>query len=308
MMPTKSILIPNPAGTACGFHLMHSGCFMFFLPGVPVEMKIMLDDSVIPYIQERVTHKRVIQRLSLNVFGLCEAEVDKLLLGIAHPDHGLFLGVCVDFPGIRLTLRAEADTALAASELLDPATRAVHECLNEYIYSSGTRSIEEVVAELFREEGLTLSLAESCTGGLISKCITDVPGCSSFFLESAVTYSNVAKQRLPGVSVDIIEKFGSVSSECASLMAKGIRTESGSDLGLAVTGIAGPGGGSDDKPVGTVFISLAAPDGCWTKRFLFRGNREEIRIMTAWTALDWLRRYLLKQRMPQGGNAGGETG
>jgi nicotinamide-nucleotide amidase len=295
MMPTKSTLLPNSTGTACGFQLMHNGCFMFFLPGVPYEMKIMLDESVIPYIQERVTHKRVIQRVTLNVFGPCEAEVDELLQGIAHPDHGLFLGICVAFPGIRLTLRAEADTAEAASELLEPATKAVCECLNEYIYSVGPASIDEVVAELFREQGVTLSLAESCTGGLISKRITDVPGSSAYFLESVVTYSTMAKQRLPGVSADILESCGSVSSECASLMAKGIRAESGSDLGLAVTGVAGPAGGSSEKPVGTVFISLAAPDGCWTKRFQFSGNREEIRTMTAWTALDWLRRYLLRQ-------------
>jgi nicotinamide-nucleotide amidase len=156
-----------------------------------------------------------------------------------------------------------------------------------------------VVAGLFRDHGLTLSLAESCTGGLISKRITDIPGSSAYFLESAVTYSNIAKQRLPGVSADMLENFGSVSSECASLMAKGIRAGSGSDLGLAVTGIAGPGGGSSEKPVGTVFIALAAADGCWTKRFQFSGNRDEIRTMTAWTALDWLRRYLLKQQMPQ---------
>jgi nicotinamide-nucleotide amidase len=299
MAPTKSSLIPNPIGTACGFHLMHNGCFMFFLPGVPKEMKVMLDETVIPYILERVTHKRVIQRVSMNVFGPCEAEVDELLLGIAHPDHGLFLGICVEFPGIRITLRAETDTSEAASDLLEPAIRAVYDCLNEYIYSSGTSSIDEVVAELFREQGLTLSLAESCTGGLISKRITDVPGSSAYFLESAVTYSTMAKQRLLNVSADILESCGSVSSECASQMAKGIRAESGSDLGLAVTGIAGPEGGNSEKPVGTVFISLAAPDGCWTKRFQFSGNREEIRTMTAWTALDLLRRYLLKQRMPQ---------
>jgi nicotinamide-nucleotide amidase len=142
---------------------------------------------------------------------------------------------------------------------------------------------------------LTLSLAESCSGGLIAKRITDIPGSSRYFLESVVTYSNDAKMRLLEVQADLLNGSGAVSSECASAMAKGVRLSSGSDLGLAVTGVAGPDGGSDDKPVGTVFISLAAPDGCWTKRFQFHGNREEVRTMTAWTALDWLRRYLLKK-------------
>ena len=162
---------------------------------------------------------------------------------------------------------------------------------------SDNKSIDEEVAELFRNRCLTLSLAESCSGGLIAKRITDIPGSSAYFCEGLVTYSNEAKMRLLGVSADLLNRFGAVSSECASEMAKGVRQASGSDLGLAVTGIAGPGGGSEDKPIGTVFISLAAPDGCWTKRFQFNGSRDEVRVMTAWTALDWLRRYLLKRHL-----------
>src|SRR5665647_2102771 len=159
---------------------------------------------------------------------------------------------------------------------------------------SDNKNIDEEVAELFRNRCLTLSLAESCSGGLIAKRITDIPGSSAYFCEGVVTYSNAAKMRLLGVSADLLNRFGAVSSECAAAMAKGGRHGSGSDLGLAVTGIAGPDGGSEDKPVGTVYLSLAAPDGCWTKRFQFGGNRDEIRTLTAWTALDWLRRYLLK--------------
>jgi nicotinamide-nucleotide amidase len=295
MAPTKSTLIPNPTGTACGFYLMHNGCFMFFLPGVPGEMKTMLAESVIPYLLERVVHKRVIQRVSINVFGPCESEVDELLHGIAKPEKGLFMGMCVEFPVIKITFRAETDTLKAASELLDSASRTVRNRLGDYIYSSGTVSMDEMVAGLFRERGLTLSLAESCTGGLISKRITDVPGSSAFFLGGAVTYGNDAKVRMLGVPDEILDSRGSVSAECAVAMAEGVRSRFGSDLGLAVTGIAGPGGGTEEKPVGTVFISLVTPDECRTERFRFTGNREEIRIMTAWTALDWLRRYLLKQ-------------
>lgn len=155
--------------------------------------------------------------------------------------------------------------------------------------------MDDAVAELFRDRCLTLSLAESCSGGLIAKRITDIPGSSRYFCEGVVTYSNNAKIRVLEVQADILNSCGAVSSECASAMAKGVRLASGSDLGLATTGIAGPDGGSEEKPVGTVFISLAAPDGCWTKRFQFNGNRDEIRTLTAWTALDWLRRYLMKR-------------
>ncbi len=158
--------------------------------------------------------------------------------------------------------------------------------------NSDDKSLDEVVAELFRDRRLTLSLAESCTGGLIAKRITDMPGSSAYFCEGVVTYSNEAKMRLLGVSAELLNDFGAVSSECAAAMATGVRTASGSDLGLSVTGIAGPDGGSADKPVGTVFISLAVPDGCQIKRFRFEGNRDEVRTRTATAALEWLRSYL----------------
>ncbi len=295
MIPTKSALIHNPNGTACGFHLMHNGCFMFFLPGVPSEMIGMLRDTVIPFILERVPHKRVIRTAALNLFGPCEAEVDEMLMGIARPEQGLTLGICVTFPWMKVTLRAETDNDAAAIDLLALAVSTARDRLKEYCFSSGDISMDAAVAELFRDRCLTLSSAESCSGGLIAKRITDIPGSSRYFYEGVVTYSNDAKIRLLGVPAELLNSSGAVSSECASAMAKGVRLASGSDLGLAVTGIAGPEGGSEGKPAGTVFISLAAPDGCWTKRFQFGGNRDEVRTLTAWTALDWLRRYLLKR-------------
>ena len=293
MIPAKSALIRNPNGTACGFHLMHNGCLIFFLPGVPSEMIVMLGETVVPFILERVPERRVIRSVSLNLFGPCEAEVGELLSGIARPEQCLTLGICVAFPWIKVTLQAEADSADAASTLLEPAVAAARKRLQEYCFSSGNVSLDDVVAELFRKRGLTLSLAESCSGGLIAKRITDIPGSSAYFSEGVVTYSNAAKSRLLGVSAELLDNFGAVSLECAAAMAEGVRLASGSDLGLAVTGIAGPDGGSDEKPVGTVFISLAAGKGCRTRRFCFNGSRDEIRTLTVWSALDWLRRYLL---------------
>ena len=152
--------------------------------------------------------------------------------------------------------------------------------------------VNETVAKLLRESGLTLSLAESCSGGLIAKLITDIPGSSAYFCEGVVTYSNQAKMRLLGVSPELLADFGAVSAECAMAMAAGIQHASGSALGLAVTGIAGPDGGSPDKPVGTVFISLAAPEGCRVRRFQFAGNRDNVRTQTARAALEWLQRFL----------------
>lgn len=293
MIPAKTTLIPNPTGTACGFHLMNNGCFMFFLPGVPSEMSRMLHESVLPFLAERTTGKRAIRMERLNVFGPGEAEVDEMLGGIARPDQGLYLGICVTFPWMRITLRAEADSDDKAAALLAPAARLAQERLQEYVFSKDDITIDETVAALFIQQGMTLALAESCTGGMIAQRMTSISGSSRYFLEGAVTYSNAAKTRHLGVDATLLVEKGSVSGEVASAMAKGVRRAAGSDLGLAVTGIAGPDGGTEDKPVGTVFISLAAPDGCWTKRFLFSGSRDEIRTITAWTALDWLRRYLL---------------
>jgi len=295
MIPAKTTLIPNPTGTACGFHLMNNGCFMFFLPGVPSEMVRMLHDSVLPFLAERTAPKRVIRMERLNIFGPCEAEVDEMLSGIAQPDQGLYLGICVTFPWMRITLRAEEDSDDRAAALLVPAFRTAEGRLREYVFSTGEVTIDEAIAALFSQLGMTLALAESCTGGMIAQRITSVSGSSSYFLEGAVTYSNAAKIRQLGVDAALLAEKGAVSGEVASVMAKGVRQAAGSDLGLAVTGIAGPDGGTDDKPVGTVFICLAAADGCWTKRFLFSGSRDEIRIITAWTALDWLRRYLVQR-------------
>jgi nicotinamide-nucleotide amidase len=294
MIPTKSELIPNPNGTACGFHFIHNGNFMFFMPGVPSEMIVMLRETVIPFILERVPRKRVIRSVTLNMFGPCEAEVDEMLLGIARPEQGLTLGICVTFPWMKVTLRAEAESEAAAIALLVPAENSARERVREYCFSTGDASMDDVVAGLFRERGLTLSLAESCSGGLLSKRITDIPGSSAYFSEGIVTYSNAAKSRLLGVPEELLISFGAVSSECAAAMAHGVRLASGSDLGLAVTGIAGPDGGSDEKPVGTVFIALATAEGCRTKQFQFNGSRDEIRTLTVWRALDWLRMYLLK--------------
>ncbi|MEI6208058.1 MAG: nickel pincer cofactor biosynthesis protein LarC [Desulfuromonadales bacterium] len=155
--------------------------------------------------------------------------------------------------------------------------------------------LDEELASLFRKQGMTLALAESCTGGMIAQRITAMPGSSAYFLEGAVTYSNSAKTRQLAVPKETLEEWGAVSSEVAAAMATGVRERAMSDLGLAVTGIAGPDGGSEEKPVGTVFIALATPDGCRTKRFQFNGGRDEVRTLTARTALEWLRRYLRRR-------------
>lgn len=156
----------------------------------------------------------------------------------------------------------------------------------------GGDGLGSAVGELLRRKGLTLSLAESCTGGLVAKLVTDLPGSSDYFLEGAVTYADAAKIRVLGVSPVLLAEHGAVSPETALAMATGMRNNAGSDIALAVTGIAGPGGGSAEKPVGTVFIALATATGCRAHGYRFSGSRDEIRTITAFTALDVLRRHL----------------
>ncbi|RII28499.1 MAG: competence/damage-inducible protein A [Geobacter sp.] len=293
LMPTKSTLIPNPVGTACGFHLIHQGRYLFFLPGVPGEMVRMLDETVVPFLLERNRYRKVVRTRVLKVFGPSEAEVDFLLKELAAVNVGITVAFNVIFPEIHVKLRAEGESEVAVDDLLERAMAEARAKLNGVVFAEDGATMDSVVAGLFREKGITLSLAESCTGGLVAKRITDQPGSSAYFLEGVVTYTNAAKTRYLGVPPQLLAEKGAVSGEVAMAMAKGMRRVSGSDVALAVTGIAGPDGGTPEKPIGTVYIALANRAGCHAKRYAFYGDREEIRTITALTAMDWLRRQLL---------------
>jgi nicotinamide-nucleotide amidase len=292
LLPAKTNLIHNPTGTACGFIVPHKGCFLMFLPGVPTEMKQMLAETVVPFILSRTKQKSLVKTRSLRVFGLSETHTEERLKHLARPKEGLTVAYCVSYPEVEVKLRAEGEDSATIEQLLDTTAGQARELLGDHLIAEGTDTIDTVVAQLFRDKGVTLSLAESCTGGLIAKRITDPAGSSAYFLESAVTYSNAAKSNRLNVPADLLEREGAVSAAVAMAMARGVRATSGSDIGLAVTGIAGPEGGSEEKPVGTVFLALASRSDCIAKGYRFNGDRERIRLMTAFTAMDWLRRHL----------------
>ena len=293
LLPAKAGLIPNPVGTACGFRFFLKGCDFFFLPGVPSEMKRMMDESVIPILLERRPPGKVIRVKVLRLFGLPEAEVDTLLQGITTHHSPVTIAYQVVFPEIRVKLRAEGDNEEETCRALELVYRKAQEILKAHLFAEDEETMDSVVAALFREKGVTLSIAESCTGGYLAKRITDIPGSSAYFLEGAVTYSNAAKIRILEVSPRLLEEKGAVSPEVAMAMAKGMRKLSGSDIALAITGIAGPEGGSPEKPAGTVFIALATASGCRSKMHRFSWDRDGVRTMTVFTALNRLRRHLL---------------
>ncbi|TLM65341.1 MAG: CinA family nicotinamide mononucleotide deamidase-related protein [Deltaproteobacteria bacterium] len=290
LLPARAAVLANPEGVAPGFHLRHpKGAELFFLPGVPAEMRAMLAAGVLPRLLAAAAPRPAAAVQRLTVFGLPEPEIEQRLVRAALPD-GVELAYTVDFPVVRVRLSASGDGADLA---VDRAELAARRALEEHLVALGDETLAGATARLLTAAGLTVALAESCTGGLIAKLLTDQPGASAFFERGAVTYANAAKTGWLKVPPPLLARSGAVSAECARAMARGIRRAAGTALGLAVTGIAGPDGGTPDKPVGTVFIALAGADGERVEGFLFRGGRDRIRLHSACTALDWLRRQAI---------------
>ncbi|HEY7745250.1 MAG TPA: CinA family nicotinamide mononucleotide deamidase-related protein [Desulfuromonadales bacterium] len=287
LLPQKATILPNPVGSAPGFLLHQGGKDIFFLPGVPAEMAGILEQSILPRLQERAGGDFPLQERVLKVFGLSEPKTEERLAEMLPA--GVALAFGVDFPFVHVKLRA---TGEEAESLLDQAELAARQALDDFVVAMGAGSLVQTVAHQLTAAGLTLSLAESCTGGLIAKLLTDLPGASAFLERAAVTYANSAKGDWLGIPADLLAREGAVSEACALAMARGIRRTAGTNVSLAVTGIAGPNGGTPGKPVGTVYIALAAADAEQVRGYRFGGEREQIRTLSACMALDWLRRYL----------------
>ena len=287
LLPLKATLLANRKGTAPGFVIRHNGCELFFLPGVPAEMTAMLDAEVLPKLIERSAGAPRQERI-LKVFGLSEAKVESLLCEQNLPEE-VRLAFGLDFPLVLVKLRAEGEEA---EGLLDRAELEARQGLGDFVVAIGEQNPTENVASQLTAAGLTLAVAESCTGGLIASWLTEIPGASAFLERSAITYANSAKADWLGVPAEILENHGAVSAPCALAMAKGMRKAADSDLAIAVTGIAGPTGGTAQKPVGTVYIALASEDQEQTRGYRFSGDRWQIRRMAAHMALEWVRRYL----------------
>jgi len=289
----EGVELLHPRPKACGFMMNEKGKPFFFLPGVPFEMRRFLDRQIIPYLIQQYPGQGVIRQRVYNVFGLLEQEINEKLKDLEKRFKALQLGFYPNFPENDLTVSVKSEKPHWADHLLDSIEKEVENRLSGYLISKNGQTLEEVIGELFKQKRMTLSVAESCTGGLIGHQITSVPGSSEYFDRGVIVYSNRSKTELLDIPKRILSRYGAVSKKTALLMAEGIREQSGSDLGLAVTGIAGPGGGTVKKPVGTVWIALSSTQGIKAGHFLFTGRRKQIKILTAYTALNWVRRYLL---------------
>ncbi len=292
MFPEGAGIIDNPVGTACGFFLERSGRPVAVIPGVPAEARRMLTGGVIPLFREKLAYREHIAKRTIKIFGLTESGIDEALLHEDLEIPGVSVGFYPRFPEIALVVTSRGEDRGDVEENLGAACKRIEGKLHRHIFGYDDDTMEGVVAALLTDRGLTLSVAESCTGGLITDRLTDVPGSSVFLEMGAVTYSNASKVELLGVPDSVIEEHGAVSEEVAVLMAEGVKRTAGADIGLATTGIAGPTGGTEEKPVGTVFIALSTGEGTTCRRFLFRWNRRRIKEISSQIALNMLRRFL----------------
>ncbi|HET9551222.1 MAG TPA: competence/damage-inducible protein A [Candidatus Binatia bacterium] len=290
--PDGAMIIPNPVGTAPGFRVtMRQGKSLIWLSGVPQEMIAMFNETVMPWITTERGKDSEIFSCTFKIHGLTESKLDDLVkpVDLGPQDK---LSFRAHYPD--LTLRLTASGGKGEENGFVERCKQIRRILGTYVYAEGDVALEEKVGQLLMEKNQTLALAESCTGGLISHRITRIAGSSAYYYGGAVTYSNEAKVKFLGVKPATLEKSGAVSEQTALEMSRGIREKTGASVGLSVTGIAGPSGGTPEKPVGTVWISLAQPNNHEARQFQFHGERERVILGTSQAALNWLRLALLE--------------
>jgi len=286
-----SRVIPNDWGTAPGIILEEGNKILILLPGPPKEMIPMFETYVVPYLlsfSSGIIHSRV-----LRVCGIGESFMEEKVKDLIKTQTNPTIAPYAKEGEAILRVTARADTKEEAEKMIERVVEEIRKRLGDYIYGEGETSLEEVVVDLLSKKSLTISIAESCTGGLISARLVNVPGVSKFFKGSLVAYDNEIKIRELNVPREIIEKYGAVSSQCAMKMAEGVAQKMGTDIGLSATGIAGPEGGTPEKPVGLVYIGLYIRGELSYKELRLSGDRNRIRLYTTINALDFLRRGLL---------------
>jgi competence/damage-inducible protein CinA-like protein len=292
MVPEGAEVLENPRGTAPGLWIEDSGHFIALLPGPPRELKPLFREQVMPRLDRRVSGVRLFQR-QLRVTGLGESHVEQRILPI-YSRYADVTTTILAAPGeIQIHLRMWTADAAQAKKTLDEIVQSFEIALTDRIYSEDGRSLEEVVAHELTANGATISAAESCTGGLLAQRLTSIAGSSSYFLGGVVCYSNELKTTWVDVPPEMILSKGAVSSEVAVALAEGIRRRVGSTLGVGITGIAGPGGGTEEKPVGTVHVAISYAGGVKERGVRFPGERDNVRWQASQVALDMVRIHFL---------------
>ena len=292
LVPRGAELWPNPVGAAPGILIEHRKKPVILLPGPPNELEALTRDFVAPYLRERSGTS--IESFTLRTFGLFESQLHERIGPLSDAWSGATLAYLPSFFGVDLRVTVVGPNPTQVRESAQRAYAELGGRVRNVVYAEGTRSMEDVVGEQLYERGWRIAAAESCTGGLLTKRLTDVAGSSRYVDRAFITYSNVAKFELLGVSESDLSVHGAVSAPIAEQMAKGARERANTQVGIAITGIAGPDGGSEQKPVGTVFIAVSSPLGDAVRVHRFMGTRGTVRERAAQTALDMLRRNLME--------------
>lgn len=292
LVPRDAEVLPNARGSAPGLLIQHERTLIVLFPGPPREMMPMFSEQIEARL-EKLSHGERIRKRVMRSTGIGESALDQRIAPI-YGQYSNPATTILSKPGeVEIHLTATSETAEMAEKLLDELAGKIEDELFPAIFSHRGESLEEIVGLGLTVKGYTLATAESCTGGLVAKRITDVPGSSAFFLEGHVTYSNASKTRMLGVPDSLIAEHGAVSAEVAEAMALGVKEVSGATIGVATTGIAGPGGGSEEKPVGLVYIAIADDVQAEAKPYTLFGSRSEIRERASQIALDLIRRRFL---------------
>lgn len=307
MLPRGCYVLKNEWGTAPGCIIEKDAKVVVMLPGPPREMKPIFEKYAKPYLEKYCSG--VIKSVSIREFGIPESKIEEMLSDLmqgANPT----LAPYAKSGEVMLRVTAKAETPQKALEMCTPLVNEVKKRLGDSVYGENVDSLEQVVVKKLKEKNLKVSFAESCTGGLIAKRLTDIPGSSDVFECGVVTYANRIKNKLISVKSETLEQYGAVSCQTAKEMAKGVKALSGADIGIGVTGIAGPGGGTPEKPVGLVYVSVCGLGRCYVKRLVLghgssEGEREHIRYLAASNALDMVRRLI--DNLPQTGNDDGDA-
>lgn len=293
LLPQGAKFFPNKLGSALGICIAESDHHFVALPGVPKEMKQIVTDEVIPYLKSLYSSQAVTV-LKLRTTGVPESKLAELIGPELKLEPGVRLGYLPHYGGTDLRVLATGSTQAEADEKADRLAAIIERTCEQYIYGRNDDTLEGVVGRLLIDRDAKLAVAESCTGGQLGMVITSVPGSSGYFLGGVLAYSNAVKKSLLGITDEILNTHGAVSEECAIAMAAGARSLLGADYALSITGIAGPEGGSDKKPVGTVWIGLAAPKHVIARSYRFGVDRQINRTRASYAALELLRREILE--------------
>jgi nicotinamide-nucleotide amidase len=290
-MPKGSQML-NPEGTTCGFSMRENDIPLYFLPGVPDQMRYLTDKFVLPDLLRKYKTLPVLRHKILKFYGLSEPSIAEMLKQLPKKIENIILGFYPNFPENHVTISLRGHDEPTVMDELNRTVKEIRSLLGPFLFATEDQSMERVVGDLLRNRGVTIALAESCPGGLIGNLLTNEAGSSEYFQGGLITYSNQAKTDLLGVSPETLKQYGAVSDQTVKEMARGVREKMGTEMGLAISGIAGPGGGTAQKPVGTVHIGLAVNQESHAAKYRFWGTRKQIKRNAAMMALDWVRRYL----------------